>query len=142
MDVFAQGGHWPVEEQVVNTQDTILVGYRDDDEFLAVALEHGYAEQLGTGLRAVLNSYATLGRRSSQVTLATLGVAVVLAFFSPSWIVWTGVMIVMLAVFGRHHPRTFDEDEPLDRTRLMLAVAAVIMFAICFTPVPLKLIER
>ena len=41
----------------------------------------------------------------------------VLAWFSSSWIVWTVLMIVMLFVFGRHHPRTFDEDVPLDSTR-------------------------
>jgi membrane-associated protease RseP (regulator of RpoE activity) len=86
-------------------------------------------------------SYAALGRRSSHVTLATLAVALGLSFFSSSWIVWTGLMVVMLVLFGRHHPRTFDEDEPLDRPRMLLALAAVAMFVLCFTPAPIEVTD-
>ena len=86
-------------------------------------------------------SYAVLGRRSSEVTLAMIGVALILAYTSASWIVWTVLMIGMLLVFGRHHPRTFDEHEPLDRTRLALAVVALIILIVCFTPVPIELIQ-
>jgi membrane-associated protease RseP (regulator of RpoE activity) len=86
-------------------------------------------------------SYAVLGRRSSHVTLATLGVVVMLSYFAMSWRVWTVMLIVMLFTFGRHHPRTFDEDVPLDRARVVLAVAAVIMFVLCFTPAPIEPID-
>ena len=81
--------------------------------------------------------YAVIGRRSTYVTLAMIGVALVLAYFSTNWIVWTGLMVVMLVVFGPHHPRVLDEDAPLDRTRLVLAIAALAMLAVCFTPVPI-----
>ena len=50
-------------------------------------------------------------------------------------------MIAMLFVFGRHHPRTFDEHVPLDRTRLILAAFAVLMFVLCFTPAPIEPLE-
>jgi membrane-associated protease RseP (regulator of RpoE activity) len=83
-------------------------------------------------------SYAVFGRRSSHVTLATLGLAIGLTLFSASWMVWTGMMIVMLFLFGRHHPRTFDEDQPLDRTRKILALFALLMFILCFTPAPIQ----
>jgi membrane-associated protease RseP (regulator of RpoE activity) len=83
-------------------------------------------------------SYAVLGRRSSHVTLVMIAVAVSLTYFSTSWVVWTGMIIVMLIVFGRHHPRTFDEDEPLDPTRKVLAVVALVMFILCFTPAPIQ----
>jgi len=83
-------------------------------------------------------SYAVLGRRSTYVTVATLLVIMGLAFFYSSWVVWTGLMIVMLFLFGPHHPRVIDEHVPLDRTRLILAVFAVVMFAVCFTPAPLE----
>lgn len=82
-------------------------------------------------------SYAVLGRKSSWVTLGTVGVAVVLTYFSASWLVWTTLMVVMLLLFGRHHPRTYDEDVPLDRTRLILALFALVMFIVCFTPAPI-----
>jgi membrane-associated protease RseP (regulator of RpoE activity) len=86
-------------------------------------------------------SYAVLGRRSSQLTLVMIGVAVLLAYTSSSWIVWTGLMIGMLFFFGRHHPRTFDEDQPLDRTRLILAIVALAMLIVCFTPAPIEPID-
>jgi membrane-associated protease RseP (regulator of RpoE activity) len=83
-------------------------------------------------------AYAVFGRRSSHVTLATIAVAIVLAYFSSSWIVWTGLMVVMLFVFGRHHPRTYDEHVPLDGARQALAVFALVMFVLCFSPVPIE----
>jgi membrane-associated protease RseP (regulator of RpoE activity) len=84
-------------------------------------------------------SYAVLGRRwSSYVTLLAVGAAIVLAYFYLSWRFWAGMMVVMLFAFGRHHPRVFDEDAPLDRTRLVLALFAVAMFVLCFTPAPIQ----
>jgi membrane-associated protease RseP (regulator of RpoE activity) len=82
-------------------------------------------------------SYAVLGRRSTQVTIAMIGVAVVLTRVSSSWFVWTGLMIVMLVMFGPRHPRTADEHIPLDRTRVLLALLALAMFVLCFTPAPI-----
>ena len=87
-------------------------------------------------------SYAVLGPRSTYVTFATIGVAVALsAFFSSSWIVWTGLTIVMLVMFGPRHPRVYDEDVPLDRSRLILAGCALLMFILCFTPAPIQPME-
>ncbi len=83
-------------------------------------------------------AYAVLGRRSSQVTLVMMGVALALTYYSASWAVWTGLMCVMLFFFGRHHPPVSDEHDPLDRTRLVLAVVALAMFVVCFTPVPIS----
>jgi membrane-associated protease RseP (regulator of RpoE activity) len=83
-------------------------------------------------------SYAVLGRRSTTVTFVFLGVALVLTYFSMSWLVWTILLIVMLFVVGPRHPRVFDEDQPLDRTRLWLALFALVMFVLCFTPAPIQ----
>ena len=83
-------------------------------------------------------SYALLGRRSTYVTLTMVVCAVALSFFSWSWIVWTGLMIAMLAAFGPRHPPTIDEHVPLDRTRTILAIVALVMFALCFTPAPIS----
>jgi hypothetical protein len=49
-------------------------------------------------------------------------------------------MVVMLIVVGPRHPRTYDEDVPLDPRRRFLAAFAVFMFAVCFTPVPIELL--
>jgi membrane-associated protease RseP (regulator of RpoE activity) len=83
-------------------------------------------------------SYAVLGRRSSHVTLVMIVAAVILTWFSASWLVWTVLMVVMLFTFGRHHPRTFDEDVPLDSRRKWLALFAVAIFVLCFTPAPIE----
>jgi membrane-associated protease RseP (regulator of RpoE activity) len=83
-------------------------------------------------------AYAALGRRASSVTLATLAVAVGLCFYSMSWIVWTVLAVVLLFVFGWRHPRTWDEDVPLDTTRIWLAIVAVVVFVLCFTPAPIQ----
>jgi len=51
------------------------------------------------------------------------------------------MMVVMLAVFGPKHPHVFDEETPLDRTRLLLAGFALVMFVLCFTPAPIRPME-
>jgi membrane-associated protease RseP (regulator of RpoE activity) len=87
-------------------------------------------------------SYAVLGRRSSHVTVLTVAVAVLLAIFvSRSWVIWSGLMVVMLVMFGRHHPRTGDEEIPLDPVRVGFAVFALVMFVVCFTPAPIEPME-
>jgi membrane-associated protease RseP (regulator of RpoE activity) len=86
-------------------------------------------------------SYAVLGRKSSYVTLAAIGVGIALSFLARSWIVWSVLMIIMLSVIGRHHPPVFDEEIPLDRARLWLALFALVMFILCFMPVPLDFIR-
>jgi membrane-associated protease RseP (regulator of RpoE activity) len=86
-------------------------------------------------------SYAILGRRSVYVTYAMVGVAAFLAYLSASWIVWTALMIAMLVLFGPRHPRVPDEDVPLDFSRVMLALFALAMFALCFTPAPIRAVD-
>jgi membrane-associated protease RseP (regulator of RpoE activity) len=82
-------------------------------------------------------TYAILGRWSMYVSLATVGTAVVMTFFSTSWIIMTVMMLVMLVVLGPRHPRVIYEYEPLGPGRRAVAVFALIMLALCFTPVPL-----
>jgi membrane-associated protease RseP (regulator of RpoE activity) len=83
-------------------------------------------------------SYAVLGRKSTVVTLVMAVCLIGLAFWSLSWAVWAGLTVTMLVVFGPHHPRTADENVPLDSGRKALAIFAVIMFILCFTPAPIE----
>ena len=83
-------------------------------------------------------SYAVLGRKSTLVTLGTVVCLIVLTYLSTSWLVWTVLTVVMLLTFGPRHPRTFDEEVPLDRARLWLAAFALLMFILCFTPAPIE----
>jgi membrane-associated protease RseP (regulator of RpoE activity) len=82
-------------------------------------------------------TYATLGRWSAPISVATVGTAVLMtAFVSVSWLVMTVVMVAMLFMLGPRHPRVIDELEPLGSERYAIAVFALIMLILCFTPVP------
>jgi membrane-associated protease RseP (regulator of RpoE activity) len=83
-------------------------------------------------------SYAVLGRRSRAVTIGTIWAAIGLTFFSLSWLVWTFLLISMTLAMGTRHPRTVDEDIPLDRTRIWLAALALVVFIVCFTYNPIE----
>ena len=83
-------------------------------------------------------AYAVLGRRSTLITLAMVCVAVGLTFVSSSWIVWAVLMVVMLVIVGPRHPPTLDDDIPMDQRRLLLALIALIMLIVCFTPAPIE----
>jgi membrane-associated protease RseP (regulator of RpoE activity) len=82
-------------------------------------------------------AYAVLGRKSTIVTLVMLGVAFGLTFISTSWVVWTILMTVMIVMLGPHHPPTLDDEQQLGRGRLALALFAVVMLIVCFTPAPI-----
>jgi len=82
-------------------------------------------------------TYATLGDRSRYFSYVTVAAAIVMCFVSYSWILMTAMMVVMLFVLGPRHPRVLDEHEPLGAGRRALAIAALVMFVICFTPTPI-----
>jgi len=83
-------------------------------------------------------TYAALGRFSTPISIATVSTAVILTFIAPSWIFMTVIMVLMLLILGPRHPRVIYEYEPLDRTRLWLAVFALVMLVLCFTPIPIE----
>jgi len=86
-------------------------------------------------------AYAVLGRRSTLVTYAAVGCAVVLTYFSSSWLVWTVLVTAMLFFFGPRHPQTLDEHVPLDSGRVLVAAVALGIFVLCFTPAPIEVIQ-
>jgi membrane-associated protease RseP (regulator of RpoE activity) len=83
-------------------------------------------------------SYAALGANSTRLTVAAAATVVLLTFRSPSWIAWAVLMVFMLIKFGPRHPQTLDHHIPLDRRRLLIAVGALVMFILCFTPAPIE----
>jgi membrane-associated protease RseP (regulator of RpoE activity) len=82
-------------------------------------------------------AYAVFGRRSTAITIVMIGVAIGLTFVSTSWIAWTVLLLIMILMMGPKHPPTLDEDEPLDRGRLILAAVALVVLIVCFTPAPI-----
>jgi hypothetical protein len=61
-----------------------------------------------------------------------------MCFVSINWVMMTMMMLAMLYFLGPRHPRVLDEHEPLGQGRVALAIFAAVMFALCFTPVPLR----
>jgi membrane-associated protease RseP (regulator of RpoE activity) len=82
-------------------------------------------------------SYAVLGRRSTILTFVGLAAAIGLAISSLNWVVWTGLLVLMIFLLGPHHPPTLYDDEPVSKGRVVLAVVALLMLIVCFTPVPI-----
>jgi membrane-associated protease RseP (regulator of RpoE activity) len=83
-------------------------------------------------------SYSAFGHKARYVSMATLAIALGLTIVSSSWLV-TAIMMTAMAVFlGFGHPRIIDEHEPLDAKRTAIAILAVVIFVICFTPVPIE----
>jgi membrane-associated protease RseP (regulator of RpoE activity) len=85
-------------------------------------------------------SYATLGRRATPISLATVGAAVTMCFFSVNWLLMTVLMVAMLLLTGPRHPPVMNEYERLGTGRQALAVFAIVMFALCFTPFPIRIL--
>lgn len=86
-------------------------------------------------------AYATFGKRSTVVTVVAASAVVLLTFYSSSWIAWAVLTVIMLLKFGPQHPRTLDHHIPLDRARIRVAIFALVMFILCFTPAPIELTD-
>jgi membrane-associated protease RseP (regulator of RpoE activity) len=82
--------------------------------------------------------YAVLGRRAARISVATVAVTALLTLHSMSWIATTLMMLGMAYFLGFRHPKIIDEHVPLDGRRRLVAIGALIIFALCFTPVPIE----
>jgi len=88
--------------------------------------------------------YAVLGRRTHKwvsrlVCVATGVIAIANLYWqkSPVYLLWTLVLLFLLKV---GHPPVAEE-ESLGKTRIILAVIALLVFILCFLPFPITLIS-
>jgi membrane-associated protease RseP (regulator of RpoE activity) len=87
-------------------------------------------------------AYAVFGRHARWVSIATLASTVMLWFTqSGSWFMTAVVMLLMAIFLGVGHPRIVDEGTPLDPTRKLVALLALMIFLLCFTPVPIEIVS-
>ena len=102
---------------------------------IATSLNLFPAGQLDGGhiVHAVFGKASRFVTIGTVLTLLTLGVLV-----SGTWLFWGCLLIVLAYVFGLDHPPVFDEHTPIGRGRLLLALFAVVMFVLSFTPVPIS----
>lgn len=81
--------------------------------------------------------YVLVGRKWAERILPFVLVAVVvLGFFWNGWWLWA----VLIFFLGRTFAEPLDQITPLDPTRRWLAILALILFILVFTPVPLIII--
>ncbi len=79
--------------------------------------------------------YALLGRKSELVyRMGIFAFCCIAVFYYPGWLLFA----MLLLVFGFRHPAPLDEFTGLDSRRKLIGVALLIIFAVCFTPAPLK----
>lgn len=86
-------------------------------------------------------AYAVFGPRARWITLGTAAAVLTLTFVSASWVAWAVLVAVVLAIAGISHPPTANDHLPLGRRRVLLAVVAAAVFALCFTPAPVEMID-
>lgn len=83
-------------------------------------------------------AYAVFGPRARYLSMATLIVIGLLMIWSFSWISMALIMLAMAFFLGFRHPPIVDEGTPLDPRRRMVALVALAIFVLCFTPVPIQ----
>ena len=77
--------------------------------------------------------YAVLGRHQRRAAWPILAVLALLGLKWPGWWLW----VVITLFIGVKHPPVLDEDESLDPARLAVAFLVLLIFAVCFAPIPL-----
>jgi membrane-associated protease RseP (regulator of RpoE activity) len=80
--------------------------------------------------------YSVAGKYHKKITLGVALLLIPLGFiFWYGWIMWS----VLLLAIGFRHPPLLNRWEKLDRTRLLWAAIAVLMFILCFMPMPVMI---
>jgi membrane-associated protease RseP (regulator of RpoE activity) len=77
-------------------------------------------------------AYALFGRPWRRWSLLLIAALVGLGFFWLGWPFWA----VLTTILGLGHPPPLDDITPLSRADKWLALAALLIFALTFTPVP------
>jgi membrane-associated protease RseP (regulator of RpoE activity) len=87
-------------------------------------------------------TYATMGKVATPISLATVAAAVIMTFFSINWLLMTVLMVAMLVFIGPRHPPVLNDSDRLGWPRYAAAIFAFVMFVLCFTPFPLRILIR
>jgi membrane-associated protease RseP (regulator of RpoE activity) len=82
-------------------------------------------------------AYAVFGRKAWVVSAVTLGATLLLTIVSRAYFLTAVIMVVMAYFLGFRHPPVPDSETPLDPVRKGVAVLVLLMFVLCFTPVPI-----
>jgi membrane-associated protease RseP (regulator of RpoE activity) len=82
--------------------------------------------------------YVLLGRkRATRIIPLILIIIGILGFFWVGWWIW----VALIFFLGRTYAEPLDQITPLDGRRRMLALLALVIFFLVFTPVPLIIVQ-
>lgn len=80
--------------------------------------------------------YAAAGKYHRRVTLGVALLMIPLGyFFWPGWYLWAGLLLAL----GFRHPPLLNPWESLNRTRLIWTAVAILIFVLCFMPMPVQI---
>jgi membrane-associated protease RseP (regulator of RpoE activity) len=114
------------------------------DVFLHPVAWAGWAGLLVTSLNLVPAGqldgghilYSLLGKRVRLLWPVVVAVLALLGFFYSGWWIWVFLILFM----GRTNAEPLDQITPLDGWRKLVALLAIFIFILVFTPIPLRII--
>lgn len=81
-------------------------------------------------------AYALFGGKQKILSKVLIGVLLFLGILWPGWIMWA----VLLVVIGFRHPPIIYSEIPLDPKRKKIGWAAIVIFILTFTPIPIIIV--
>src|SRR5262249_35622015 len=81
--------------------------------------------------------YAALGRRQWRLAWPLWGGLTLAGVLWPGWWLWCAILLL----FRPRPPPVAHRPVPPDRPRLWLATLALVLFVLCFTPVPMRIVN-
>ena len=78
--------------------------------------------------------YAATGPLQRRLALPLWIALGLMGYYWPGWLFWCLIILLI----GLRHPPVYDEREPLDAKRRVLAWLALVMFVLSFMPVPIR----
>lgn len=79
-------------------------------------------------------AYALVGRRQRVIGYMTIALLFGLSLWWPGWLIWGGLTLFM----GPAHPPTLFDEIPLGKGRRIIGYICLVIFFLCFIPVPFK----
>jgi len=80
--------------------------------------------------------YAIFGKNQKKLAIPLLLGLALLGLKWAGWWVW----VVLTLFIGIRHPPVLNEDLPLDELRRSVAVVVLLIFLVCFAPVPIEIL--
>jgi membrane-associated protease RseP (regulator of RpoE activity) len=80
-------------------------------------------------------AYALLGKKQKVMArIIILGLIPLGVFLWQGWLIW----LVLAFIIRPAHPHTLNDSIPLDNKRKMVGWISLLIFILCFSPVPIK----